>query len=86
MTLYSHSSLSCFEQCPHKFKLNYIDKVKTEVEESIEAFLGVRAHETLEKLYRDLEYQKKNTLDDLLLFLHDEWAKNWNDSILIVRK
>ena len=50
MTVYSHSRLSCFEQCPHKFKLQYIDKVETEVEESIEAYLGLRVHETLEKL------------------------------------
>ena len=86
MTVYSHSRLSCFEQCPQKFKLQYIDKVETEVEQSVEAFLGSRTHETLEKLYRDLQYQKKNTLDDLLNFLHDEWDKNWNDSIVIVRK
>ena len=41
MTVYSHSRLSCFEQCPPKYKLNYIDKVETEVEEGIEAFLGI---------------------------------------------
>lgn len=35
MPIYSHSRLSCFEQCPQKFKLRYIDKVKTEIEESI---------------------------------------------------
>jgi putative RecB family exonuclease len=52
MTVYSHSRLSCFEPCPQKFKLQYIYKVETEVEESIEAFLDVRVHEALEKLYR----------------------------------
>ena len=25
--MYSHSRLSTFEQCPHKFKLRYIDKI-----------------------------------------------------------
>lgn len=86
MVIYSHSRLSCFEQCPQKFKLQYIDKVETEVEESIEAFLGSRVHETLEKLYRDLQHQKLNSLDDLFGFLHDEWEKNWNASIVIVKK
>ena len=86
MTVYSHSRLSTFEQCPYKFKLRYIDKVKTEVEESVEAFMGVRVHETLEKLYSDLRYQKKNTLEDLLAFLHDKWEKNWNESIVIVKR
>ena len=86
MTVYSHSRLSTFEQCPQKFKFHYIDKVETEIEESVEAFLGSRTHETLEKLYRDLQYQKENTLDDLLGFSHDDWEKNWTDSIVIVRK
>ena len=86
MKVFSHSRLSCYEQCPQKYKLKYIDRVETEVEESIEAFLGVRVHETLEKLYRDLGYQKVNTLDELLDFFHSEWKKNWYDSIVIVKE
>ncbi|MBD3155303.1 MAG: DUF2800 domain-containing protein [Candidatus Aenigmarchaeota archaeon] len=74
------------EQCPQKYKLQYIDKVETEIEESIEAYLGIRVHETLEKLYRDLGYQKVNTLDELLEFFHSEWKKNWDDSIVIVKE
>jgi len=66
--------------------MKYVDRVETEVEESIEAFLGVRVHETLEKLYRDLGYQKVNTLDELLDFFHSEWKKNWYDSIVIVKE
>jgi len=84
MTVYSHSRLSCYEQCPQKFKLQYIDKVETEVEESVEAFLGSRVHETLEKLYRDLQHQKINSLEELLVFLQSEWKKNWSDDIVIV--
>ena len=84
MTVYSHSRLSCYEQCPQKFKLQYIDKVETEVEESVEAFLGSRVHETLEKLYRDLQHQKMNSLEALLVFLREEWKKNWSDEIVIV--
>ncbi len=72
MTIYSHSRLSCFEQCPNKFKLKYIDRVESDIEQSVEAFLGSRVHETLEKLYRDLDYHKLNSLDDLLVFLHEE--------------
>ncbi len=86
MTVYSHSRLSCYEQCPQKFKLQYIDKVETEIEESIEAFLGSRVHETLEKLYRDLQFQKLNSLEEMLAFLQDEWEENWSDDIVIVNK
>jgi putative RecB family exonuclease len=84
MTVYSHSRLSCYEQCPCKFKLQYIDKVETEVEENVEAFLGTRVHETLEKLYRDVQHQKLNSLEELLAFLQDEWVGNWSDDIVIV--
>ena len=84
MTVYSHSRLSCYEQCPQKFKLQYIDKVETEIEESIEAFLGSRVHETLEKLYRDHEHQKLDSLNELLDFLRTEWKSNWSDAIVIV--
>jgi len=86
MTVYSHSRMSCYEQCPQKFKLQYIDKVETEVKESVETFLGSRVHETLEKLYRDLNHQKMNSLDELLGFFCDEWKKNWSDDIIIVKE
>ena len=39
MVQYSHSRLSTFEQCPLRFKYQYIDKIKRE-EDSIEAFMG----------------------------------------------
>ena len=84
-TLYSHSRLSCFEQCPLKFKFSYIDKIETEIEETVEAFLGSRVHEALEKLYKDLKFQKLNMLNELLDFFNSEWKKNWNDAIVIVR-
>ena len=84
--MYSHSRLSCYEECPQKYKLKYVDRVETEIEQSIEAFLGSRVHETLEKLYRDLGYRKVNTLEELLEFFHDEWKKNWDDSIVIVKE
>jgi len=66
--------------------LKYVDRVETEVEQSVEAFLGSMVHETLEKLYRDIGYQKLNTLEELLEFFHDEWKKNWDDSIVIVKE
>ena len=86
MTVYSHSRLSTFEQCPYKYKLQYIDKVETEIAQSIEAFLGSCVHKVLEKLYRDLKYQKQNFLEDLIKYLHEIWVKDWEDSILIVKE
>jgi len=85
MPTYSHSQLSTYETCPHQYKLAYIDKIEVETE-GIEAFMGSRVHEALEKLYRDLKVTKLNTLEELLNFYHQSWEKNWNDMIQIIRK
>lgn len=86
MTLYSHSRLSTFEQCAFKYKLKYLDKIKPESFQSIEAFMGSLVHETLEKVYTDKKFQKVLTLDEAKKYLTNLWKKNWNDEIIIVRK
>jgi len=48
--------------------------------------MGSRVHDTLEKHYNDLKMTKLNSLKDLLKFYEGEWKKNWNDSIVIVKK
>lgn len=48
--LYSHSRLSSFENCRKQFEFRYIQKIPSETE-SIEAFVGKRVHEILERLY-----------------------------------
>jgi len=48
--LYSHSRLSSFENCRQQFEFRYIQKIPSE-SESIEAFVGKRVHEILERLY-----------------------------------
>ena len=85
MTTYSHSRISTFEQCPLKFKFQYIDEEEVEIEDTAETFLGSRVHEALEKLYKDLKFQKLNNLEELLEYYYSEWEKNWNDKVLIVR-
>jgi len=86
MLTYSYSKVTCFEQCPLKYKFQYIDKIKTEIEQTIEAFLGGIVHEVLEKLYTDLKFQKVMKLNEILDFYNDLWQKNWNDAIVIVKK
>ncbi len=87
MPVYSHSRLACYESCPRQYKLRYIDRIRPpEGEEGIEAFLGSRVHETLEKLYRELILTKINTLDDLRAYYERQWEKNWHDNVVIVKK
>ncbi|MGA2573255.1 MAG: PD-(D/E)XK nuclease family protein [Candidatus Methanomethylicaceae archaeon] len=85
MATYSNSKLSTFEQCRYKYKLAYIERVEVETPNTIEAFLGNLVHRTLEKLYRDLKYQKMNSLNDLLAYYDKLWAKEWTDEIQITK-
>jgi RecB family exonuclease len=86
MPTYSHSQLSIYETCPHQYKLAYIDKIEAETE-GIEAFMGSRVHDALEKLHRDLmKVDKLNTLGEILDFYHQNWEKNWKETIQIIRK
>jgi len=40
MVVYSHSRVSCFENCPYQYKLKYVDRVKVDVVTTVEAFMG----------------------------------------------
>lgn len=82
---YSASRLETYRQCPQKFKFTYIDGVTTDAE-GIEAFMGSRVHETLEKLYTDLKFCKPVTLEALLDFYHQAWEHAWHAQVRIVRE
>ncbi|MDD5473211.1 MAG: PD-(D/E)XK nuclease family protein [Candidatus Methanoperedens sp.] len=86
MTVYSHSRLSTFENCPLQYRLKYVDKIKLDESETIEAFMGSRVHEALEKLYKDLRLSKTNTVDELLSFYDDNWKKNYSGDIRVVKE
>ncbi|MHC1597347.1 MAG: RecB family exonuclease [Methermicoccaceae archaeon] len=86
MTTYSHSRLSTYETCPLAYRYRYIDRIKPEeAPEGIEAFMGSRVHETLEKLYRDLILSKQNSLDDILAYYADIWHKSWHENVVVVK-
>lgn len=85
MPTYSHSQLSTYETCPYQYKLSYIQKIKMDTE-GIEAFMGSRVHDALEKLYRDLKMVKLNTLEEIVAFYHQSWEKNWSETVQIIRK
>lgn len=85
MPTFSHSKLNTYETCPLQYRYRYIDKIKRD-RETIEAFLGKRVHETLEKLYKDLKVTKMDSLGDLLTFYNDAWRKNWTENVEMIRK
>lgn len=86
--IYSHSKLCTFEQCPLKYRLKYIDKIKPEIEMTIEAHLGSVVHDTLEWIYNSVREnpEKIPNMDDIVRHYLEAWQKNWKKEILIVKK
>jgi len=79
--------METFKNCPRKFKFNYIEKPDITRKQSIEAFMGSMVHESLEKLYTDIKFNKLNSLDEILLFYNDLWIKKYSqETIEIIRK
>jgi ATP-dependent helicase/DNAse subunit B len=84
MTQFSPSGLSTYETCPLKYWFGYKQKaIKGKKEEPVFFFLGTVVHEVLEKLHKDLNHEKQNSLQDLLDYLNTLWAKTWNANIVI---
>ena len=59
--LYSHSRLNTWENCPKKFEFRYRLAIPEDTE-GIEAFVGKRVHEILERLY---EFVSRNQVPSL---------------------
>ncbi len=84
MPVYSHSRLSSFEKCPLQYKFRYIDRIKTATI-GIEAFMGIRVHEVLEKLYRDLMMSKQPSLDEMVALYQEKWREEFSEKVTIVK-
>lgn len=54
--------------------------------EGIEAFMGSRVHEVLEKLYVDKRHSVDDSLDYLLDLYETLWEQNWHDDVVVVKK
>jgi putative RecB family exonuclease len=85
MSVYSHSQLGTYEECPLKYKLCYRDGIKRDTE-GVEAFLGGMVHEALKKCYNDIKLARLDTVDELLACYENLWQQNWHDGIVITKK
>lgn len=85
MTLYSHSRLSSYEDCPRKYAFRYVEKVTTEWE-GVEAFVGKRVHEILERLYHHVRaHGRPPSLAQVLTRFQRDWRSRWHPQVRIVR-
>jgi len=86
MTIYSHSRLKTFEQCPFKFKLKYLDKVQPEMEQTIESHLGKVVHDTLEWVYKQVKKGEIPTAHEVISYYSEKWEKDYKPEFIIVKK
>jgi putative RecB family exonuclease len=85
LTQYSHSRLSSFENCPRQFAYRYLEKLPVETE-GVEAFVGKRVHEILERLNHHVaRYGRPPSLRRVLERFRSDWAAAWHERIEIVR-
>ena len=84
MPSYSHSRLSSFEKCRLQYKYRYIDRVRRDVQ-SIEAFMGNRVHEALEKLFKDRQMERTPALEELTSLYQRNWDREYSEKIRIVK-
>jgi putative RecB family exonuclease len=84
--LYSYSRLKCFENCPKQFHFRYVLKIPQETE-SIEAFVGKRVHEVLERLYRFVAESQIPSLPKVVARYEQLWDDEYDpDRVRIVRE
>jgi len=84
LTVYSHSRLSSFENCPLQYRYRYIDRIRTGFE-SIEAFMGKRVHEVLEHVYEDLPRARAAGLAGALEVYERKWRENLTPAVRVIR-
>ena len=73
--IYSHSRLSTFENCPKQFRFRYVDQIPAETE-GIEAFVGKRVHELMERLYMFVDRGQVPSVEQVI----DRYRALWDET------
>jgi putative RecB family exonuclease len=76
-SVFSPSSLNCYENCPKQYSFRYVEKVEVEGE-GIEAFVGKRVHEILERLYRFVADGLLPSLEKVLARYHANFEEQFD--------
>ena len=84
--IYSHSRLATFEDCPKRFEYRYVLKIPTDTE-GIEAFVGKRVHEVLERLYKAAQRGQVPSLEKVIYRYHRLFEESYDAArVRIVRE
>jgi len=84
--IYSHSRLATFEDCPKRFEYRYVLKIPSDTE-GIEAFVGKRVHDVLERLYKAAQQDKVPSLEKVIYRYHRLFEEGYDaNRVRIVRE
>ncbi|MDW5562009.1 MAG: PD-(D/E)XK nuclease family protein [Methanomassiliicoccus sp.] len=83
---YSHSRLSCFEQCPRRYQYRYIEEVEVEEMQGIEAFTGTLVHLSLQRLHEEAADGRVLTSKELLEHFESLWKEHYDEACVKVVK
>jgi putative RecB family exonuclease len=81
---YSHSRLASFEKCKLQYKYRYLDRIRRDTQ-GIEAFMGNRVHEAVERIYKDRQMERVPALEELMALYQRNWDREFSAKIRIVR-
>lgn len=85
-TTYSHSRLASYENCPKQFEFRYVKKIPSETE-GVEAFVGKRVHEILERLYLFVGRGQIPGVEKVVDRYHKRWEESYDpERVRIVRE
>jgi RecB family exonuclease len=82
--IFSHSRLSTFERCARRFQYRYVLNIPAEGE-SVEAFMGKRVHEVLERLYRATARGFVPTLAQVRMRFRQLWTDAFDARVRFAR-
>lgn len=83
---YSHSRLSCYEQCPRKYQYRYIDDIEIEEMQGIEAFTGTLVHLSLQHLHEEAAAGNVLTAKELVEHFESLWKERYDGTCVKIVK
>lgn len=85
--IYSHSRLSCYEQCPRRYQYRYVDKIEVDEMQGIEAFTGSMVHLSLQHLHEEAAEGNVLSANELVEHFESVWKEHYDGAcVKIVRR
>jgi putative RecB family exonuclease len=72
-----------FSKCPLAYRFQYVDKVKIEEFDTIEAYMGSRVHESLDVFYAEALAGNIMSLERLLCAYYESWKENMHPGVVV---